>query len=211
MGKRSDYGRVERDSYETPASAVEWLLPWLRPRTRFFEPCVGAGKLAGHLEGAGHVLVGSSDLPVDARSAHYDIPPGAVIITNPPYWSRPEDLHPLICNLSNQCPAWLLLPGNWPFNLGSAELVGQRCRLIVPAGRPKWIPNSPHSAMDDAAWYAFGCPDPWNVTRFIPRHERAANRLISTNSSKFRGKSGVREEIDENTLLEAMPDFIPFL
>jgi hypothetical protein len=65
--------------------------------------------------------------------------------------------------------------------------------------------------MDDAAWYAFGCPDPWNVTRFIPRHERAANRLISTNSSKFRGKSGVREEIDENTLLEAMPDFIPFL
>jgi hypothetical protein len=25
------------------------------------------------------------------------------------------------------------------------------------------------------------------------------------------GESGAREEIDENTLLEAMPDFIPFL
>jgi hypothetical protein len=35
MGKRSDFPRVHRDDYETPAAAVLPLLPWLAPATRF--------------------------------------------------------------------------------------------------------------------------------------------------------------------------------
>jgi hypothetical protein len=47
MGKRSEFKRLVRDAYDTPAEAVAPLLPWLRPDARFIEPCAGAGKFVG--------------------------------------------------------------------------------------------------------------------------------------------------------------------
>jgi hypothetical protein len=83
------FERRSRDGYPTPAAAVASLLPWLPPRTRFVEPCPGAGALVGHLTGAGHVCVGAYDLPNhDARTASCDVPEGAVFCTNPPFWGR---------------------------------------------------------------------------------------------------------------------------
>ena len=71
MGKRSDFVRLPQDKYDTPAEAVLPLLPHLKPCARFIEPCCGAGYLFGHLKHAGHVLVGTYDLPIDARTTRY--------------------------------------------------------------------------------------------------------------------------------------------
>jgi hypothetical protein len=61
----------------------------------------GVGRLADHLMCAGHTLVGAYDLPDDARVKRYNVPKGVRIVTNPPFWGRPADLHPLIINLSD--------------------------------------------------------------------------------------------------------------
>jgi hypothetical protein len=163
MGKRSDFERIERDNYETPAAAVLPLLSHLEPATRFVEPCCGAGLLAGHLKRAGHILVGAYDLPTDARIHQYDIEAGAVFVSNPPGWGRPKVLHPIIENLSDQAPTWLLMPGNWVWNLSSA-LLDLRARMVVPVGRAQWIEGSEHSSKDDAAWFLFGQIDIANRT-----------------------------------------------
>jgi hypothetical protein len=169
LGKRSNFERIERDNYETPAAAVLPLLPWLSAETRFVEPCVGNGCLAGHLKRARHILVGAYDLPTDARSAAYDIDGADCFITNPPYWGRPADLHLMIENLSNRLPTWLLLSGNWVWNLSSGPLLDLRVRLIVPVGRVKWIEGSEHASKDDAAWLLFGPPDIANRAAIVGR------------------------------------------
>jgi hypothetical protein len=169
MGKRSDFERLERDNYPTPASAVLPLLPHLRACTPFVEPCFGNGALAAHLMRAGHRLVGAHDLPDDARIHRYDINAEAVFITNPPGWGKPEVLHPLIENLSDQAPTWLLMPGDWLFNLSSAPLVNLRLRKVVPVGRVRWFEGSPHTSKDNAAWLLFDYVDIGNGARFVGR------------------------------------------
>jgi hypothetical protein len=169
MGKRSHFPRRPKDSYDTPSQAVAPLLHWLSPSVSFVEPCAGDGFLAGHLKRAGHICIGAFDLPDDARSKTYDVPAGAVFITNPPYWGCSADLNPLIVNLSNQAPAWLLLPGDWPYNVSSAVLLRERARLIVAVGRVKWIPGSEFTAMDNCAWILFERLGAWATTRFVGR------------------------------------------
>lgn len=154
MGKRSGFARAPRDLYNTPAKAVEPLLRCLKRRTRYIEPCFGDGELAITLTAAGHECVSRFDLPVDARKQAYLVPSGVIFITNPPYWGRPNDLHPLIENLSNQAPTWLLMPADWLFNKTSGPLT-KRLRRIVAVGRVKWIPDSPHIGKDNAAWLLF--------------------------------------------------------
>ena len=168
MGKRSQFPRRAADVYETPGAAVKPLLSHLEPETPFIEPCAGAGKLVGHLVRAGHVLAGRYDLPNDARFTRYDIPERAIFITNPPFWGLPEALHPLIENLANQAPAWLLLSGDWIFNLSSAPLM-PRIRMIVAIGRVKWIEGSKFTSKDNCAWILFDRPDPNRVIRFVGR------------------------------------------
>ena len=158
MGKRSAFVRVPRDLYNTPAIAVEPLLRVLKPQTHFREPCYGDGALARALVVAGHRLTYCFDLPVDARTHSYDaMPPGEMFITNPPYWGRPVDLHPLIENLSNQAPTWLLMSADWLFNRSSAPVI-PRLRRIVAVGRVKWIPGSSYVGKDNAAWLLFDRP-----------------------------------------------------
>jgi hypothetical protein len=85
MGKRSQFDRVARDNYETPASAAAPLMPHLSPRTRFIEPCCGSRKLVEQLESFGHICVGGYDLPTDARTACYRAELGVTAVTNPPF------------------------------------------------------------------------------------------------------------------------------
>jgi hypothetical protein len=155
MGKRSNFTRVERDLYSTPSEAVEPLLPWLRPGTPFIEPCIGEGSLRRALEAAGHRFVGGFDLPIDARVHDYGMKEGEVLITNPPSWGRPKDLHPLILNLSDQSPTWLLMSADWLFNQTSGPIIAKRLRRVVAVGRVKWIPDSPHVGKDNCAWLLF--------------------------------------------------------
>jgi hypothetical protein len=168
MGKRSDYKRVARDAYDTPIRAVAPLLPWLAPRTQFIEPCAGARRLAEHLTGAGHALAGAYDLPDDARSKRYDVPAGALFITNPPFWGRPAELHPIAVNLSDQAPTWLLMSADWLHNVSSAPLM-PRLRMIVSVGRVKWIEGSLFTGKDNACWCLFERPSAWATIRFVGR------------------------------------------
>lgn len=151
MGKRSAFARVPRDFYPTPYEAVVPLLPHLQPGTRFYEPCCGKGDLIVHLARHDHVCVGSSDIGLDARTATY--PTRAwTFITNPP-WDR-AILHPIIANLSDQLPTWLLFDADWMHTQQSAKFM-PRLRKIVSVGRVKWIPDSKMTGKDNAAWYLF--------------------------------------------------------
>ena len=169
MGRRSAFPRLPQDAYPTPAEAVLPLLPHLKPGTRFVEPCCGDGHLVGHLKRAGHVLVGAYDLPDDARVKRYDeAKPGIAFITNPP-WRR-DLLHPIIVNLANQAPTWLLIDAGWAHTRQSAPYV-PRLRAIVSVGRVKWIKDSPFTGKDDCAWHLFDRPQPYGIaiTHFIGR------------------------------------------
>jgi hypothetical protein len=158
MGKRSDFERFPQDKYNTPELAVGPLLAHLAPGTRFIEPCAGEAYLIGHLKRAGHVLIGAYDLPDDARVKRYaEIEDGVVFVTNPP-WRR-DVLHPIIVNLSDQAPAWLLLDADWAHTRQSVPFL-PRLRTIISVGRVKWIPDSPFTGKDNAAWHLFDRPRP---------------------------------------------------
>lgn len=112
MGKRSDFARIERDFYSTPAAAIPPLLRHLGPSVAFIEPCAGDGALIDLLEAAGHRCGGARDI----EPRRDDIESGdalqltrtdlglrwEIMITNPP-WTR-ATLHQLIMHLSNLGP-----------------------------------------------------------------------------------------------------------
>jgi hypothetical protein len=154
MSKRSSFRRRERDNYPTPETALPPLLRHLEPGTRFIEPCCGEGLLARHLVAAGYTCSGEFDLPErDATSARYDdVDPAAIFITNPP-WDR-KVFHPALINLSDQRPCWLLVDTSWIFTQRAVPCL-PRLRHIVSVRRLKWIPDSPHQAMDDCCWLHF--------------------------------------------------------
>lgn len=159
MGKRSDFPRRPRDTYDTPAEAVTPLLRFLPPATRFAEPCAGAGQLMDHLEAAGHKCVGAWDIEprrYDIETADAlttDVPVEAShVITNPP-WTR-AILHPLIAHLASYRPTWVLIDANWLFTKQAAPLLSI-CQTVVTIGRVKWIPDSKMTGKDDAIWALF--------------------------------------------------------
>jgi hypothetical protein len=157
MGKRSRLGRTPHDFYETPFEAVRPLLRVLPRGLTFVEPCAGGGAIVRALEETGRICIGQFDRERDARHALYPMAAGDMFVTNPPYWGRPAELHPLIENLSDQAPTWLLLPSDWLFNASSGPLT-MRLRRIVAVGRVKWFPLSSSSSMDNAAWLLFDRP-----------------------------------------------------
>lgn len=154
MAKRSDGTFVRRvnDAYATPAAAVRPLLPFLHTKTQFIEPCIGEGHLVRHLQAAGHVCVGGADIEFDARTAIYNTFAFDCFISNPP-WSR-DLLHPIIENLSEQAPTWLLFDAGWLFTKQAIPYL-PRLRTIVTVGRVKWIEGSKHQSKDDCFWGLF--------------------------------------------------------
>lgn len=163
MGKRSDFARVPRDFYPTPVEAVRPLLRHLDPATVFVEPCAGNGVLVDHLQAAGHRCTYAIDIEPkwptirwgDARGMAYNMGGATCFITNPP-WSR-DVLHPLIVNLSDQAPTWLLFDADWVHTRQAAPFA-DRLSKVVSVGRVKWIPDSPFTGKDNCAWHLFDRP-----------------------------------------------------
>ena len=157
MGKRSDFERQPRDFYPTPKEAVIPLLPHLPEKGLFAEPCAGDGRLIEHIEEltslSGYWMtdiephadfIGNGDALTD-KIVGCDI-----CITNPP-WDR-KILHPLIDNLSNQLPTWLLFDADWMHTKQSVPYI-KMCSKIVSVGRIKWFGNM--TGKDNCAWYLF--------------------------------------------------------
>ena len=157
MGKRSDFERKPRDYYQTPVEAVEPLLPHLPEKGLFAEPCAGDGRLIRHIE----ELTGLSGYWMTDIEPHADFIGAGdaltdqivgcdICITNPP-WDR-KILHPLIDNLSNQLPTWLLFDADWMHTKQSVPYI-KMCSKIVSVGRIKWFGNT--TGKDNCAWYLF--------------------------------------------------------
>ena len=163
MGKRSDFPRRERDTYDTPREAVLPLLPHLEYGTMFVEPCAGDGTLVRHLESAGMSCQWAYDIApradwisdLDALSVDRDQCGGtsaSCIITNPP-WDR-KVLHPMIEAFSYAQPAWLLFDADWMHTKQAIPYLSW-LRKIVSVGRVKWIPDSKMTGKDNCAWHLF--------------------------------------------------------
>jgi hypothetical protein len=190
MSKRTPgLARRKHDAYDTPAHAVSELLKHLLPGTRFIEPCAGKGDLIRHLEAAGHVCVGSFDVAPRSLEGGRIIGTGnaitqtdlddfgaSCIITNPP-WSR-HLLHPIIENLSNQLPTWLLFDADWPNNAKIPMSLLDRCERIVPQGRIRWLlgdeADKGHGGKDNAAWYRFDATHSGGPRWFNRRNRHAS-------------------------------------
>lgn len=172
--------RRKNDAYDTPREPVRRLLPFLLPETWFIEPCAGSGLMREHLESFGHVCAGAFDIvprgkhiaTADATTEQFPRA-GACFITNPP-WTR-SILHPIIVNLSNQLPTWLLFDSDWANNVEAAELL-DRCDRIVPVGRVRWLEGDAadkgHSGMDNCAWYRFDATH-YGGPRWMNKRSRA--------------------------------------
>jgi hypothetical protein len=162
MGKRSDFPRHARDDYATPAEAFHPLIRFLDKDLSIIEPCPGAGKLVRHMRQAGFAV---TPIEHDARTHAYHAL-DVQFVTNPP-WTR-EVLHPIIANLSDQAPTWLLMDADW-MHLKSSVPFLDRLRAIVSVGRVQWFAGSPSVGKDNSAWYRFGRPNRRAHTRFHGR------------------------------------------
>jgi hypothetical protein len=179
MGKRSDYIRRERDTYFTPISAVEPLIPHLPYTFDYVEPCAGDGRLVDHLSdltgGHGECLFKSDIEPQapdifkhDALSLYMG-EHGVIdfCITNPP-WDR-KFLHPFIEHWIHTCPTWLLFDADWMHTKQSAVYMTY-CVKVVSVGRVKWIEGSKSVGKDNCCWYLFdGYMPPSAPTEFYGR------------------------------------------
>jgi hypothetical protein len=185
MGKRSDFVRVERDYYPTPADPVMDLSPFIADMDGFCEPCVGDGALADTLTRLGHRLALACDLTPLGPAKGYATARDALtltkadcrgfthFVTNPPWpalHARGEPTLSLIRHLSKLRPTWLLLSSDFAHNAYAPEVLAY-CSTIVSVGRVKWIPDSDNSGKDNAAWYLFDRSQP-QVTIFFPRGRR---------------------------------------
>lgn len=170
MGKRSDFKRIDKDAYQSiDPRCMVGMERWFGG-VRFVEPCRGDGYLIKHLESIGASCVFSSDSEFDARSYRYiDYLSFDCFITNPP-WSR-NLLHPIIENLSNQAPTWLLFDSDWAHTDQANDLLS-RCTDIVSIGRLIWIPGTRMAGKDNVSWYRFW-RKPEHSTIFHKRSEAA--------------------------------------
>lgn len=171
MGKRSNFARIPQDLYLTPHKAVLPLLPHLTPGQIYSEPCAADGNLVRHLERHGFFCEWAGDaLPqrswinwADARTIKVR---ARMFITNPP-WGR-KLLHPIIINLSDQAPTWLLLDTDWMHTKQAGSFMAERCRKVVSIGRVRWIPDSKQDGVDNSAWFLFDAPGDYQ-TQFVGR------------------------------------------
>lgn len=180
MGKRSDFERVPRGFYPTPWEAFEPLIKYIRPGTRIAEPCAGDGALCQHLYNAGFTVQWASDIQPrhqlvsqhDALSLTPDDMGNVdLIVTNPP-WPEPrkhgQPTLELLQWFVRLRPTWVLLPADFMHNAYAAEAMGY-CAHVISVGRVKWIPDSPHDGMENAAWYQFFNFANGGVLQFTPK------------------------------------------
>ncbi|EBA18382.1 hypothetical protein RSK20926_11704 [Roseobacter sp. SK209-2-6] len=175
MGKRSNFKRRDKDTYDTfDPKALPPLLRHLPKGVRFWEPCGGQYDLAAGLEAAGHECVVASDIaPRDERVFRCDamtvtaadvMATGAEAIITNPVWSRPL-MHAMIDHFSRILPTWLLFDASWAHTeqkmiakkhgVRTAPDLLQHCHMIVSVGRLIWIEGTTTPGKDDVCWYLF--------------------------------------------------------
>ena len=171
MGKRSDFKRKPKDYYPTPIEAVMPLVPHLPKRGLFAEPCAGDGRLIRHIEELTNLrgywmtdIEPQADFVGNGNALTDKILGCDVCITNPP-WDR-KILHPIIENLSNQLPTWLLFDSDWMHTKQATKYM-PLVRTIVSVGRVKWFDNM--SGKDNCCWYLFSPPRYQTSTFFYGR------------------------------------------
>lgn len=134
------------------------LLPHLKPKTRYAEPCCGDMSLIRHLNKHGHRCYWASDIEQrcqeqecehDALMLTTPLKKAGMIITNTP-WSR-DILHPMIEHFRNLAPTWLLFDTDWAFTKQSSPYMPY-CHKIVAIGRVKWFPETKSVGKDNCAW-----------------------------------------------------------
>src|SRR6187401_2689650 len=153
MGKRSNFERIPRDFYPTPAAAVPPLIPHLRGVRSFAEPCCGDGALVRHLESYGLRCVYAGDIETSQDALATDQYGGAqVIVSNPPYTR--ELMHRLIAHFQGIAPTWLLIDYDWSATKQAAAYM-LHCSDIVILPRLKWFDNSKDTGKNNHAWYRF--------------------------------------------------------
>ena len=179
MGKRTSLPQTEaqssRDFWPTPAPPMAQLLPHLARGSTFCEPCAGAGAMVDYFESAGHPCIFACDVEPQradiTRLAATELRyiQADQFITNPPWkW---EWLQPIVINLSNQLPTWLLLSADFMHNQRTQDVMA-RCSIVVPVGRVQWVPGSKHKGgYENAAWYRF---DRWHIAGPRIARRRAA-------------------------------------
>lgn len=175
MGCRSDFPRIAKDLYSTPAMALPPLLFHLPRPVCYLEPTAGNGALVRGLAEHGHTCQLAIDInPADAsivcRDALTltadDVVGVDMIIGNLPWtWSSFEPLLEHLLTLGR--PIWILRATQWLFNLRSRALVA-RCGMVQPTRRLRWFPDTKNTAKDDSAWHFF-LPDLVGAPLLLPR------------------------------------------
>lgn len=162
MGRRSNFPRISKDLYSTPAMALPPLLFHLPRPVRYVEPTAGNGALIRGLAAHGHICelaidIDPADSSIVCRDALSltadDVVDVDMIIGNLPWtWSSFEPLLEHLLTLDR--PIWILRDTQWLFNRRSMALVA-RCGMVQPTRRLRWIPNTKNTAKDDSAWHFF--------------------------------------------------------
>jgi len=156
MSKRTPgFERKASDFYPTPPKAVKPLIPFLKAEkfSTFAEPCDGDGALTREIESYGFQCVYSNDITKGQDALlRTDFNGAERIITNPPH-SR-DQMHLLIAHLAGIAPSWTLLDVDW-WHTRQAQPFARLCTTIIPIGRLRWFPDSPHIGKDNYAWYRF--------------------------------------------------------
>ena len=162
MGKRSNFKRRARDTYDTPFEAVVPLLPHLTPGLPYLELCAGAHDLVDHLSGHLDCVAATDIVPRDERVFRMDAlditaedvacTGARLIVTNLP-WDR-SFLHAAIPLWSSILPCWLLFDADWIHTAQAAPYLW-RLRRVVSVGRVKWIAGSDSVGKDNVAWHLF--------------------------------------------------------
>lgn len=175
MGKRDSdkFPREDRDYYGTidPGCLVPAFVDRIRG-VKYAEPCWGNGDLENLIGDTATCLWRSDiepqqeNIPVkDATKVNIDDLQGvSCIITNPPYqWGM---LKPLLDHLPAVKPTWLLLPGDYMFNVRMGPYM-EKCETVIAIGRMYWLPNKV-KGVNNFAWYKFS---KWKLgqTEFIGR------------------------------------------
>jgi len=176
MGKRDPekFEKKPRDFYATiDPAAVEALLPHLKPKGFFIEPCAGAGDLAIALaaqglhcaamydiEPQGEGIVQQSCLTLGVKESWF----ADQFITNPPFtW---KVLQSIMDRLISLLPTWLLLPADYMHNVRMGPYM-KRCEKVVSIGRLYWEENKV-KGVDNYCWYHFN-RDHEGKTEFVGR------------------------------------------
>lgn len=173
VGKRDNnkFERASKDRYLTidPGCLVPGFIDRVRGKT-YAEPCWGAGDLEDLLmevatcKWRSDVKPQVGNIPVRDASTltPSDLQGCDLIITNPPYqWTM---LKPLLDTLPKVKPTWLLLPGDYMFNIRMGSYMKQ-CKSVVAVGRMYWFKSVQAEGWLAVSDYLGGKKDEWVYQR----------------------------------------------